>query len=212
MPIAQSVESYTPTNTQNTQPAYQQPARQPAYEQQPAYEYAPQPAYYEPAVERSRGFRPWVVIVLGALVLALGGVVAYLLINRGGEKEATTEEVANAQTSTVESQEFTSPTLGTYVYTGPVVTDATGQLVPNGHGRAEFRKGDFAGATYEGPFVLGAMDGVDAVYFFDNGDRFEGTFHNNLFDYGTIRLKSTGQTFTGPFKDGEPDAERGTWK
>lgn len=91
--------------------------------------------------------------------------------------------------------------LGTYYYTGPV--DVNG--LPHGNGECRFTDG----RIYRGYFDHGKMEGENAYFLYDNGDTFEGSFHDNRFAKGRYTLKSDGSYFIGSFKNGQPD--NGTW-
>ena len=114
--------------------------------------------------------------------------------------ENTKVEVVEAAAPTVSDLSYTNA-LGTFTYTG-VVDDNN---VPNGQGKAVFDNGN----VYEGPFSNGNLHGDNAVYKFKNGDIFEGSFNKNYFDKGKYTIVSSGESFQGTFKNGEPN--KGTW-
>lgn len=87
-----------------------------------------------------------------------------------------------------------NPVQGKFRYTGPI--DAEGQ--PHGKGLAEFAQGD----TYEGEFVHGTFEGECTYLNYNEGDRFMGTYKDNVREQGTYVWKD-GTYFTGKFKDNE---------
>ena len=48
------------------------------------------------------------------------------------------------------------------------------------------------------------MSGQNAYFKYPNGDVFEGSFKNNMFDQGTYTIYSSEEFFTGSFKDWNP--------
>lgn len=91
--------------------------------------------------------------------------------------------------------------LGQYSYIGQVDADR----LPHGRGEACFTDGRY----YRGGFVHGTFEGDDAFFSYPNGDTFKGTFRNNAFHHGRYYFKSDNTYFEGPFKDGQPDYDRG---
>ena len=97
-----------------------------------------------------------------------------------------------------------SNSLGEYRFVGE--TDDYG--LPHGQGKAWFDDGRY----YEGDFVDGDFaDGEKAFFKYDNGDTFEGEFHDNMFDRGVYTSAEDGAYFIGSFKDGQPNLNDGEW-
>lgn len=90
--------------------------------------------------------------------------------------------------------------LGEYKYQGELQNN-----LPNGIGEAYFADGRY----YKGPFVNGKLSGENALFIYQNGDEFRGTFWNNSFYEGTYTIAKDGSYFTGTFRNGQPD--KGTW-
>ena len=92
--------------------------------------------------------------------------------------------------------------IGTCVYMGPVgIND-----IPNGYGEAFFNDGRY----YKGYFELGVLEGKGAIFSYQNGDMFEGSFVNNRFYYGKYTIKSDGSFFIG-YYDNNGQRKQGTW-
>ena len=85
--------------------------------------------------------------------------------------------------------------MGEYGYAGP--SDSEGR--PNGIGTAILHNGD----KYIGPFEHGVMQGVNAIYYYKVGDRFEGEMRNDRF-YKGIYTSTDGSYFKGTFSNGQP--------
>ena len=139
----------------------------------------------------------WIAVAVAAVVV-VGGLIAWLSRsesdNQVSSDDAPVEIVAEAQTVT---NSYFKSALGVCSYTGPV--DAEGQ--PHGTGECSFTDG----RLYRGPFEHGKMEGANAYFFYDNGDTFEGSFHDNRFSEGRYTLKDDGSYFVGTFKNGQPD-------
>lgn len=99
-------------------------------------------------------------------------------------------------------------TVNTYLWTGSVRHGK-----PNGHGTATFcKKGTDKpdGRVYNGDMHDGLMVSQEANFAFANGDTYKGSFTNDHFDTGTIKLKSDGSYFTGKF-DSQGQPSKGKW-
>lgn len=144
-------------------------------------------------------------VIAGIAVLAIVGVVLWLAMG----KSAT--EKADETIGTVTDMEWISP-LGGCLYTGEIRNDtlANGEIkmIPHGKGVAKINKGNLSGATYDGDFVSGEMEG-QSTYTLSNGDVFTGTFHRNQFDEGKYLDKESGEYFEGMFRDMQP--YKGKW-
>lgn len=84
--------------------------------------------------------------------------------------------------------------MGQYEYTGPVDEDG----LPNGKGLAKFPQGD----TYDGEFSHGEFEGKCTYINAETGDRFVGTYKENMRYEGTYVWKE-GPYFSGFFKNNE---------
>lgn len=122
------------------------------------------------------------------------------------EEDPDTMEISNFDFATSQG----APLLRYYKYSGTVVWDRQQkQYIPHGYGSAVISTGDSKGAKYIGQFKQGVFNGEGGKLTFKNGDVFEGSFNNGWFHYGTYRVKSSGEFFTGYFKDGKPST--GSW-
>lgn len=149
--------------------------------------------------------RTGLFVIAGVAVLAIVCVVLWLTMGKPGT------EKANDSTMTVEDMEWVSP-LGGCLYTGELMNDtlASGEIrmIPHGKGVAKINKGNLSGATYDGDFVSGEMEG-HSTYTLSNGDVFTGTFHRNQFEEGKYLDKESGEYFEGMFRDMQP--YKGKW-
>lgn len=99
-------------------------------------------------------------------------------------------------------------TVNTFLWTGTVRSGK-----PNGRGTATFCKKDTDqpdGRVYIGNMQDGLMVSQEANFTFANGDTYRGSFTNDHFDTGTIKLKSDGSYFTGKF-DSQGQPSNGKW-
>lgn len=87
-----------------------------------------------------------------------------------------------------------NPVLGQYNYTGPIDQDG----LPHGKGKAIFPIGD----TYEGDFSHGKFEGKCIYNHVEVGDKFYGTYKDNVRYEGTYVWKD-GPYFTGLYKNNE---------
>ena len=100
----------------------------------------------------------------------------------------------------VENYEYNSP-LGKCIYKG-----GTHDGVPyDENGEVKFTDGRY----YKGPIVNGNFTGDNVYFRYPNGDVFKGSFKNNAFYEGTYIIAKDGSSFTGTFKNGQP--EKGLW-
>ena len=138
----------------------------------------------------------FVVVVLGLI---------YVFGRRMSTNKAEMDMV-NSEISIVKGKAYENVVLGDYLYTGPV--DAEG--VPHGRGTAVFVKNGIPnGNTYEGPIEHGVFSGSNAKFKYGAENTFEGSFKNNMYAEGKLRVNTTGQFFMGTFYEGEP--YDGTW-
>lgn len=113
---------------------------------------------------------------------------------------------------------YISDSDGDYYWTGGAIQqkDSTAYegensyvLVPNGHGKAEFRSNDpFGRKEYNGQMEYGYRKG-EGTLTYKNGDYFEGTFNNNNFESGTFYSFASGEYFEGSFSNNQP--YNGSW-
>lgn len=142
----------------------------------------------------SKVFKGIVFIVCFAIACIIGYI---LLQNKGKDDNYLTienVEIVDSVTSVTET-EITIPQ-GKCTYTGEVNSDG----IPNGKGQAWFKDGRY----YKGVFINGNLEGDNAYFSYKEGDVFEGSFKNNMFEKGTYTIKSSGEYFRGTYKDGNP--------
>ncbi|MDE7135474.1 MAG: hypothetical protein K2N91_02485 [Muribaculaceae bacterium] len=154
------------------------------------------------------------VLVSAVFVPLIVGAVLLSVINNGGNNgisDPVTDYSEQADPSSVTDMDWESP-LGSSVYSGEVayetLTDGESKCVPNGKGFAKIISGKYAGATYDGNFESGQMEG-EATYTMKNGDVFTGTFHRNEYEEGKYVVKESGEYFEGTFRDKQP--YKGKW-
>lgn len=207
-PISQPVPSQPvpsqPLPTDNSQPVF---ASQPPRDEMAA-NMASGALYSNDDEDDSPKKNKTLPIIIGilALILLCGGGTWWFLSKdkKPAENNTTALTSTSAQSTsaqTVTDKEFTNAVLGKYKYTGPV--DEKGE--PDGTGKATFSDG----SSYDGPFAHGTFEGEKATYTTANGDTFEGTFKNNLYDKGKYTVKATGEYFDGTFDGG--DTKQGKW-
>ncbi len=157
-----------------------------------------------------------VALIVAALVVAMFFLMPKITSGAGGTSSDTTAIVTNSINPVAEApkevtdMEWESP-LGAAIYSGQVVNDTIGEVVtstPHGKGVMTITRGELAGATYDGYFVKGQLEG-EATYTLSNGDTFTGTFHRNQFDEGKYVDKESGEYFEGSFRDRVP--HKGKW-
>lgn len=102
---------------------------------------------------------------------------------------------SNAVVEVVDST-CVNPVMGEYVYSGPI--DENG--LPHGKGLAKFSQGD----SYQGEFVHGMFEGECTYINKAEGDKFVGTYKDNMRSEGTYVWKD-GTYFTGTYKDNQLD-------
>ncbi|MBD5303084.1 MAG: protein kinase [Bacteroides sp.] len=146
----------------------------------------------------------WNIYIITAIVIAvMAGSIWFL--------SKSPQPIDDEEIETVSNMEWVSP-LGDSMYSGELMNDtlSNGEVkaIPNGKGLAKIVKGNFAGAIYEGDFVMGKMEG-NATYTLSNGDVFTGSFHRNQFDEGRYLDKESGEYFEGSFRDMQP--YKGKW-
>lgn len=141
------------------------------------------------------------------LAVAVGIVclIAFLSKGRAGEKVAgDTIATDTVQTVPINAKiTYDVPDLGECEYEGELLDG-----VPNGKGKAEWKTG--IAKSYDGEWRNGNLDGK-GTFTYANGDVFTGTLADGEFKQGKVSLKSTGETFEGSFKDGQPDSDNGKW-
>lgn len=165
----------------------------------------PQSAYEEPAYEEStpKSHISWGIIVGVILaVIAVLGLGGYLFYGSSSKtvsmQKATTPEYKQPRIVTIP---FVSSFGDSGQYTGPI--DESGK--PNGKGKVVFDNG----CRYDGPFLHGVMSGINGIYYFSDGSRFEGTMNADHFYDGTYTATDRSY-FRGTFDEkGQP--QRGTW-
>lgn len=163
--------------------------------------------------EKKKGWR--FVLVSAVVAPLIVGAVILAVINNGennGISDPVTEYNEQTDPSSVNDMDWESP-LGSSVYSGEVAYETidggdTEIMVPNGKGFARIISGKYAGATYDGNFVSGQMEG-EATYMMKNGDVFTGTFHRNEYEEGKYVVEESGEYFEGTFKDRQP--YKGKW-
>lgn len=79
-------------------------------------------------------------------------------------------------------------------YTGPVNDEG----LPDGKGSISFSSGGHEGATYEGDFVAGRLQG-SCVYTFANGDQYTGEYSEDDFNGNGTYVFKDGSVFEGVF-------------
>ena len=146
------------------------------------------------------------IIIIAAAVAVAVVIGAFFVLN--GDNS---DEPVGFESNSVTNMLWDSP-LGSSLYDGDVVietlADGTTKKVPTGKGKIKIKVGKFAGATYEGDFENGQMEG-QATYTLSNGDVFTGAFHRNQFEEGKYTVKETGEYFEGSFRDMQP--YKGKW-
>ncbi|MDE7509376.1 MAG: protein kinase [Muribaculaceae bacterium] len=147
---------------------------------------------------------PWIII--GVLV-----VFGFIIWQVNSNNEESQYAIYSYENDSVADLGWDSP-LGFAVYSGEVMrdtlSDGTIKKIPNGIGKAVFKNGKFEGATYEGEFKSGVLDG-HTIYTLPNGDTFEGTFHDNHYENGKYTDRASGEYFEGSFKNSQP--YKGKW-
>ena len=140
------------------------------------------------------------------VVLGLIYVLGQKMNTNKAETNIVNQEMPQISANLVKGKIYENAVLGDYLYTGPV--DAEG--VPHGRGTAVFVKNGIPnGNTYEGPIEHGVFSGSHAKFKYGVENTFEGSFKNNMYAEGKLRVNSTGQFFMGTFYEGEP--YNGTW-
>jgi serine/threonine protein kinase len=90
-----------------------------------------------------------------------------------------------------------------FVWTGGVLND-----LPDGNGSANYNEGDKDGRKeYYGRMVKGkreTLDGETATLTYINGNKYVGTFANDMLKEGTYTDKENGMSFKGTFKNNAP--------
>lgn len=90
-----------------------------------------------------------------------------------------------------------------FVWTGGVLND-----LPDGNGSANYNEGDKDGRKeYYGRMVKGkreTLDGETAILTYINGNKYVGTFANDMLKEGTYTDKENGMSFKGTFKNNAP--------
>ncbi len=147
----------------------------------------------------------WGSIAAG-VVIAI--IVAFILIGKsGGAGSEDSEKNGVAQSENVNKSEVKDmpwvTLFGKSLYSGQTIKDETGTVVPNGKGSFKITEGQYKGASYEGEFVNGRIEG-QGTYTMNSGDVFVGKMKGDMFDEGRYMSVSTGEYFEGKFKDGEP--------
>ncbi|MBR6981894.1 MAG: protein phosphatase 2C domain-containing protein [Prevotella sp.] len=99
-----------------------------------------------------------------------------------------------------QERHYSNDVYGEYTYKGPVDNDS----LPHGEGMAVSKKG-----FYKGPFEHGVFQGDRGVYIFNNGEYFQGSFKDNLFNHGHL-YKDNGSYYGGRFEKGKP--WNGVWR
>ena len=139
--------------------------------------------------------KKWLFIAIPIIGLILGIFIVYSILSNTSKDDNPIKENKEQQENYVTDLDFVSP-IGTCKYSGFVDTSSR----PNGLGEAVFEDGRY----YRGNFEGGKMSGPNAYFKYPNGDVFEGSFKDNMFDYGTYTIDSSGEYFTGTYKDGNP--------
>ena len=151
-----------------------------------------------------------IVVVLGIIILSTsGGNTEEQRSDVYKKQEQVDEKTGATSLPKAEPKEevridsiFGDFGLGRGLYVGPVEN-----YKPHGWGKMTFDDG----RRYSGPFVHGVMEGDNAVFYYANGDKFEGTFKNDAFYQGRYTIKDTGDYFIGLFSNGQPDDKNGQW-
>ena len=139
--------------------------------------------------------------ILCAILLIFGFfAIKYLIQNKVEYNKPEVVQQELSQSQNVENLDYQTA-IGRCSYSGPINETNT----PNGIGTAQFEDGRF----YKGPFVNGALTGIDAFFMYPNGDVFKGEFRDNSFYVGTYTIAEDGSFFKGTFKNGQPD--EGNW-
>lgn len=162
--------------------------------------------------EKKKGWR-YMIVAAVFTALIVGAII--LAVNSKGKDDAisdpTIEYSEQTDPSSVTDMNWESP-LGSSVYSGEVayetLADGESKCVPNGKGFAKIISGKYAGATYDGDFDSGQMEG-EATYTMKNGDVFTGTFHRNEYEEGKYVVEESGEYFEGTFRDRQP--YKGKW-
>lgn len=152
--------------------------------------------------------RKWFIIIGSAVIVC---AIFLIFFTGGGKGSVNITDVVVPEDSVgtldVVNCTWSSP-LGLASYTGQILNIDTVNLIPHGIGTARIISGEYKGNVYSGNFEDGKMEG-QATYTLANGDKFEGTYHNNKYYEGRYTMKATGEYFVGTFKNGQPD--KGTW-
>ena len=133
--------------------------------------------------------KKWLIPLVLAIVLGVAAFIAYPHI-LGREKMVENYPVYGPGGNVA------------FHYTGPLVKG-----FPEGKGKAIYTDQDKD--TYTGHFVAGNRNDTFATLTFKNGDKYEGSFVNDLFGEGSYIMKKDGSYFKGTFKDFQP--YNGTW-
>ena len=144
--------------------------------------------------------------LLTIVVLGLIYILGRKMSTNKAEMNIVNQEMPQKSANMVKGKTYENVVLGDYLYTGPV--DEEG--VPHGRGTAVFVKNGIPnGNTYEGPIEHGVFSGSHAKFKYGTENTFEGSFKNNMYSEGKLRVNTTGQFFMGTFYEGEP--YNGTW-
>ena len=82
---------------------------------------------------------------------------------------------------------------------------------PDGEGTLTYVEDDAEGKVrYEGTFVNGSRESDEATLYYNNGDKYVGSFKNDAFDKGVYYISESGDHFDGRFKNNTP--WNGVWK
>lgn len=160
--------------------------------------------YIDDSTTKSNGMRKFIAVVV---VIAISVGIYFAL--RGGNSshpsdmvDSTEAEIDTDVTTKVTNAEM--DTAGLFMacrYTGEVKNG-----LPDGYGEAWFANKSY----YKGHFSNGVMEGKDGFFRFDNGDTFNGSFHENHFVNGKYTSKADNSYFEGTFNtDGQP--LQGVW-
>lgn len=178
------------------------PTPEPKTVKRPVYE---ESSYEERAYEDSKpkSYIPMGVIIgmviAVVVVLGVGGYLFY------GSSSKTVVMQKNTTPQNKQPSIVIIPFVSTFgdsgQYTGPV--DESGK--PNGKGKVVFDNG----CRYDGPFLHGVMSGINGIYYFSDGSRFEGTMNADHFYSGTYTATDRSY-FRGTF-DSKGQPQEGIW-
>lgn len=162
-------------------------------EQLPSCE--PEPEEENENYEERRSRKKW---LWGVVCFAVVAIVAYFGHSRGMFDFGGHSVDADTTLTVIATKlKFTNSLGQTFVYSGEF-TDSAGVKVPDGKGVGQYENG-----IYRGEYRMGIRSGKGVYNTSDKENHYIGTFKDDMYDEGTLRLRN-GMYFKGTFRDGNP--------